>query len=186
VLQIKVDNVVIHNGVLTPLNTIDDPVYDIRGYAEWAAAPGASTHSLEITVVSGKFEFTNTYSNYMRIWDVSDLTTAKSTSEYYFIPAAYTQESEHVFCRESNSNVKINNVAQVRNPVNEFERLGQWYWKLNQGDVFTSIMALSETVELDPVANAPAEFWTSEDPRNNPWDPSLSKYLIWRVNHDQQ
>lgn len=180
-LCVKIDNIEIHNGTVAPFHVepiptlpkdvdVDAPYY---GVVEWQTGPDEATHILEISVTGGTFHFSSTYSNYMRFWTLDDLNTARSSGPDNFLPAYARQESDTLYYRDSNSDVKINNILQPRVALNEWERIGQFHWALGEGDVFTSTMSLSETFDQsiwDPLLQG--EF-----------DKYLTNYLIWRPNH---
>jgi len=137
---------------------------------EWTQGLEQASRELEITAIRGNFRFTRTLSNYMPIWKLSDRDTTLSTGADGFIPCYALEESDDIIVRDSNANVKIDGFAQVKNPLDNWERLGQWHWTIPQGAVFTSTMLISAGLESPAI---PAE----------EWDSSLESYMVWRPNH---
>jgi hypothetical protein len=185
-IQIKIDGNIVYQGtVFNPesefLPQPDEPQpvrifpYD-HIVTEINHPMDGATHALEIRSITGDFEFTKTFSNYMTVWEIADLhqgqQIARSSGEFGFIPCYAKDESDFAFYRDSNSNVKIDGVTQPRNPANDWERLGQWYWTIRQGQVFKSTMTVSPGFEGPPVIP------------DEEWDFSLQSYLIWRRDHD--
>lgn len=197
-VQIKIDGNVLYQGpVFTPKIYVDDLDFigptDIQQesvtvrpgmknfithavIAEWPESLMPASRQLEITAIAGNFRFTGTWSNFMPIWLLDDLNTVWSTGSANFIPCYANQESEFVYYRDSNHQVMIDGVPQLRESTNEWERLGQWHWTITQGQVFSSIMKISAGLE-SPVLNTDS---------NNQWHDDWTPYLIFRPFHDNQ
>lgn len=181
-LCIKIDNIEIYNGPIPepvrPANLPSERIEELAdlpylGFVEWETGPAESIHTLELSVTGDKFRFERTFSNYMKFWTLDDLNTALSSGADKFMPAYAQQESDTVYYRDSNSDVKINDILQPRNSINEWQRIGQWHWNLEDGDVLTSTMSLSETFDQ--------AIW---DPQvRGEFDETFANYLVWRPNH---
>lgn len=153
----KIDGEEVFNGTL---HTLDQPLPEMPivpiklGWGSplfaWTAGVGyVGTKPMEITVTGGKLLLSNTVANYIV---TPPYGPAKLPGDPDYIPDApppnpnavdksmlygpYVDNT--VLHKDPLSNVTINGQAQDQADFNTGDLSGQWFWVLNDGDVFTA------------------------------------------------
>lgn len=111
-----------------PMFTWDEPLTKISGQI-----------AIEITVTNGTLLVSDTYSNVSGAIPPSPTPSeVPIITDYDFEKLVLWQYADQVWHADSLTDVEIDGVSQPRPTTGSTTTMGQWYWQVNEGSVFTA------------------------------------------------